>query len=79
MQWLYGYRDREGFKGYEGDMITLIILDTIVIAGIIASIMDIVGEKMTDLVEWIIDKIEKRRKHKWHGGDTQNTGTGKPS
>lgn len=64
-------------------MITLKILDVIIasliIAGTILNIFDIVGEKMTDLVESIIDKIEKRRKHKWHGGDTQNTGTEKPS
>ena len=45
-------------------MITLKILDviiaSIIIAGTILNIIDIVGEKMTDLVESVIDKIEKR-------------------
>lgn len=46
-------------------MITLKILDviiaSIIMVGIIGNIIDIIGEKMTDLVEWVIDKIEKRR------------------
>ena len=49
-------------------MITLKILDviiaSIIIVGTIGSIIDAIGEKMTDFVEWICDKIERHRRNR---------------